>query len=103
MLTGKAADPTAGVLGSPLGVTGAGDGEELADPGREACPASVRWPVDSFPGELLGTARSVKAAAAAMTTAAAEAARAAARRCRLAARSTRDCASGHGASDHRGS
>src|SRR5215468_9937208 len=103
MLTGKAADPIAGVLGSLLGVPGAGEGEDLAGPGRDPGPASVGWPAETFAGELPGTASRVKAAAAAMTKAIAPAAPAAARRCRLAARSTRDCASGQGASDHRAS
>ena len=103
MLAGKAADPTGGVLGSAVGVAGACDADEPAGPGRDAGPATVGWPVGTLSGELAITADRVKAAAAAITTATVPAVYAAARRCRLAARSTRDCASGRGASDHRGS
>src|SRR6266704_732317 len=92
MLTGKAADPTGGVRGNSVGVTRACEGEESADPGLDAGPATVGWPADTSAGELPSTAARVKAAAAAITTATAPAAPAAARRCLLAARSTRDCA-----------
>jgi hypothetical protein len=101
MLAGKAADPIAGVLGSAVGFT-ATEGE-LAGAGRGDEPASAGWRPGNFAGELPSTTTSVKAAAAATTTATAPATPAAARRCRFAARRTRDCASGHGASDQRGS
>src|SRR5260221_331869 len=69
MLTGKAADPTGGVLGSPVGVTGACEGEEPAGPGRDAGPATVGWPAGTCAGELPSTAGSVKAAVGAVATA----------------------------------
>src|SRR5690242_695286 len=102
MLAGKAADPIAGVLGSAVGFT-ATEGEELAGAARDDDPASAGWRPGNFAGELPSTTTSVKAAAAATTTATTPATPAAARRCRLAARRTRDCASGHGDSDQRGS
>lgn len=100
MLTGNAADPIGGVLGNPVGVTGAGE-RDVA--GCEAGPANVGWPADDPAGELPSTAGSVRAAATATTTATVPAAPVAVRRCRRAARRTRDCASGHGANDHLGS
>src|SRR5262245_49144694 len=103
MLTGKADDPTCGVPGSPAGGTEVGDGEERDGSGCDVRPAPIDvWPSDTLAGEPRRTVGSADAAAAAITTATTKAP-AAARRCRRAARRTRESASGHGASDHRGS
>src|SRR5215469_11505416 len=101
MLTGNADDPTGGVVGSPVGGTDVGDWEEWAGSVYDVRLGPAEgWPADTLAGEPRRTTSRADAAAAVMTTATAPAK--AARRCRRAARRTRDSASGHGASDHRG-